>query len=181
MSIYVINHFKATDELGNSFGFTDKDAAATFAGTEERVVPVDEIIIMNSQHDFHLLMALRKLTQEEARAINEEDLWKSYFGKKAEVASNKPNNGQPIANAELAKLLTSEIDEFEFHISVRKRNNLKAAGIKTIRDLVKFTPDGLKRIKSIGHKSFIEIETLLKEKGLSLGMDLSAFPEANQE
>jgi DNA-directed RNA polymerase subunit alpha len=66
--------------------------------------------------------------------------------------------------------LNKSVDDLE--LSVRAFNCLKAAGIKTIRDLVlKGEPEMLK-YRNFGRKSLNEIKELLTKMGLSLGMKL---------
>lgn len=66
--------------------------------------------------------------------------------------------------------LNKSVDDLE--LSVRAFNCLKAAGIKTIRDLVlKGEPEMLK-YRNFGRKSLNEIKELLTKMNLSLGMKL---------
>ncbi len=73
----------------------------------------------------------------------------------------------------MRKLLKTNLDDLE--LSVRAYNCLKAAKINTLSDLVQFETHELLKFRNFGKKSLVEIEDLLKEKGLTFGMDLSKY------
>ena len=56
-------------------------------------------------------------------------------------------------------------------LSVRTYNCLKRAGKNTLGDISSMTIDELKNIRGINESSIIEVESLLKERGLSLLID----------
>ena len=58
-------------------------------------------------------------------------------------------------------------------MSVRAFNCLKAARINSLEDLVQFTATDLGRFRNFGRKSIIEIDAILDEMGLRLGMDIA--------
>lgn len=62
------------------------------------------------------------------------------------------------------------VDDLE--LSVRAFNCLKAAGIKTIRDLVQKTEPELLKFRNFGRKSLNEIKELLENMDLCLGMKM---------
>lgn len=64
--------------------------------------------------------------------------------------------------------LNKSVDDLE--LSVRAFNCLKAAGIKTIRDLVLKTEPEMLKYRNFGRKSLNEIKELLTKLNLSLGM-----------
>lgn len=71
----------------------------------------------------------------------------------------------------------------ELELSVRSANCLHMAGIKYIYELVVKTQSEMLKTKNFGRKSLNEIEDILKEMGLSLGMKLEgnfAVPEGSQ-
>ena len=70
-------------------------------------------------------------------------------------------------------LLKSKLSEM--NLSVRTKNCLKSASIKTIADLVCCTRINMLKMRNFGKKSLEELETQMKEKGLSFGMDISNF------
>ena len=78
-------------------------------------------------------------------------------------------------SAENAPMPTGQEDKMDMSIelielSSRAANCLKAAKIRTVRELVTRTDEELKAIKNFGTKSLDEIKAKLEEMGLSLGM-----------
>ncbi len=71
------------------------------------------------------------------------------------------------------KLLKTPLEDLE--LSVRAFNCLKAARINTLADLVQYEPHELLKFRNFGKKSLVEIEELLKDLGLTLGMDVSKY------
>ncbi|MEA3364358.1 MAG: DNA-directed RNA polymerase subunit alpha C-terminal domain-containing protein, partial [Candidatus Hydrogenedentes bacterium] len=69
---------------------------------------------------------------------------------------------------ELACKLARPVEELE--LSVRAANCLKAAGIRTIGDLVKRTEAEMLRFHNFGKKSLDEIRSILDSMDLHLGM-----------
>ena len=55
-------------------------------------------------------------------------------------------------------------------LSTRPNNCLRNAGIKTVGELIQKSEAELLKMKYIGRKSLIEIQTALAAMGLSLGM-----------
>lgn len=86
------------------------------------------------------------------------------------------------------KELPTEVDENILHIrkilktplsdldlSVRAYNCLKAADIKSLGDLVKFDIVDLLKFRNFGKKSLSELEELVRDKGLTFGMDVMKY------
>ncbi len=73
--------------------------------------------------------------------------------------------------ARLRGLLSRSVDELE--LSVRSGNCLRAAKVRTIGDLVQKTEQEMLKQRNFGRKSLKEIEDILSEMGLRLGMDVS--------
>jgi DNA-directed RNA polymerase subunit alpha len=67
------------------------------------------------------------------------------------------------------KILRTPITDFE--LSVRSRNCLSKMGIRTLGDLVTKTENELLSYKNFGETSLMEIQEILRAKGLRLGMD----------
>lgn len=65
--------------------------------------------------------------------------------------------------------LETPIEDIE--LSVRTYNCLKRAGKNTLGDISSMTIDELKNIREINESSIIEVESLLKQRGLSLLID----------
>lgn len=69
-------------------------------------------------------------------------------------------------------LLEKSIDELDF--SVRSANCLKNASIHSVRDLVRKTERDMLEAKNFGKKSLDEVQVILGDLGLRLGMDVPA-------
>lgn len=67
---------------------------------------------------------------------------------------------------EKEKVLEMSIDELE--LSVRSYNCLKRAGINTVEELIKKTPEDMMKVRNLGRKSLEEVLAKLKELGLQL-------------
>jgi DNA-directed RNA polymerase subunit alpha len=85
-------------------------------------------------------------------------------------------------------MITSDFDEASLHIrqilkarlvdmelSVRALNCLKAADVETVGELVSFHKSDLLKFRNFGKKSLIELENLIKSKGLEFGMNISKY------
>jgi DNA-directed RNA polymerase subunit alpha len=83
---------------------------------------------------------------------------------------------------------TQEVDENYLHVrkilktplsdldlSVRAYNCLKAADIKSLSELVSFDIADLLKFRNFGKKSLSELEELVRDKGLTFGMDVAKF------
>jgi len=73
-------------------------------------------------------------------------------------------------NKELLEKLKLPVSELE--LSVRSGNCLREARIKTIGELVTKTEQEMLQYRNFGKKSLQEIEEIIKEMGLSLGMEI---------
>jgi len=76
-------------------------------------------------------------------------------------------------------LLKTRVEELE--LSVRSSNCLRAANIQTIQDLVTKTEAEMLKYRNFGRKSLNEINSLLEEMDLSLGMDISNYVESQKK
>src|SRR4249920_3987372 len=74
--------------------------------------------------------------------------------------------------------LAKSVDEME--LSVRSYNCLKNANIRTIGELVQKTEADMLKTKNFGRKSLNEIKEILASMGLSLGMKLDDWPQAQK-
>ena len=75
--------------------------------------------------------------------------------------------------------LLRKVDELE--LSVRSANCLKNDNIVYIGDLVQRTEQEMLRTPNFGRKSLNEIKEVLSSMGLSLGMNVPAWPPENIE
>lgn len=86
------------------------------------------------------------------------------------------------------KSQTEEFDEESLHmrqllktklvdmdLSVRALNCLKAADVETLGDLVSFNKNDLLKFRNFGKKSLVELEDLVRAKGLHFGMNLAKY------
>jgi len=78
----------------------------------------------------------------------------------------------------LYERLAKSVDEME--LSVRSYNCLKNANIRTIGELVQKTEVEMLKTKNFGRKSLNEIKEILATMGLSLGMKLDGWPQAQK-
>lgn len=86
-------------------------------------------------------------------------------------ALHPPEPPKPAA----ADILDHSIDELE--ISPRLANAFRHAHIEYIGELVRRTPEDICMMKNIGRQSLKELEGVLAEKGLRLGMDVSEWKQ----
>ncbi len=71
------------------------------------------------------------------------------------------------------KILKTPLSDLD--LSVRAYNCLKAAEIRTLADLVKYDIADLLKFRNFGKKSLTELEELVREKGLTFGMDIYKY------
>lgn len=75
----------------------------------------------------------------------------------------------------IAQLLETLVEEME--LSVRSSNCLKAAGIKSIRDLVTRSEAEMLKYRNFGRKSLSELTEVLISMGLSFGLNAEMYDE----
>ena len=75
----------------------------------------------------------------------------------------------------IRNLLKTRVEELE--LSVRSSNCLRAANIQTLQELVTKTEAEMLKYRNFGRKSLNEINSILEELNLSLGMDISKYLE----
>ena len=90
-------------------------------------------------------------------------------GDAAPVPEGAP--GRRPVPAEMQELLGSTLDTFEV-ISIRSRNNLDKADIRTLYDIVTRNRDDILNVPSFGEKSLEEIAEVLAVNGLQFAMNL---------
>ena len=71
------------------------------------------------------------------------------------------------------KILKTPLSDLD--LSVRAYNCLKAADIKSLSELVSFDIVDLLKVRNFGKKSLAELEELVRDKGLTFGMDVAKF------
>ncbi len=72
---------------------------------------------------------------------------------------------------QLRKMLKTPLEDLD--LSVRAFNCLKAAKINSLSELVQYEQEDLMKFRNFGQKSLSEIDSVLHDRGLSFGMDLS--------
>jgi DNA-directed RNA polymerase subunit alpha len=92
-------------------------------------------------------------------------------GEDALAAPRDGGSGRRPLPGEMQKLLESTLDAFE-GISIRSRNNLDKADIRTMFDLVTHSRDEVLNVPSFGEKSLEEVAEVLAQHGLRFGMPL---------
>jgi DNA-directed RNA polymerase subunit alpha len=79
--------------------------------------------------------------------------------------------GRRPVSSDLESLLGSSLDEFDA-ISIRSRNNLDKADIRTLYDVVTRTRDEILNVPSFGEKSLEEVAEVVALNGLRFGMSI---------
>ena len=93
-------------------------------------------------------------------------------------AAQRAGRGLRRGEGALYERLGKSVDEME--LSVRSYNCLKNANIRTIGELVQKTEVEMLKTKNFGRKSLNEIKEILASMGLSLGMKLDDWPQAQK-
>ena len=73
----------------------------------------------------------------------------------------------------ILELYNTSIEEYSLRLSIRSINCLKAAGIQTIGDLIKYRKTELLSLRNFGKNSLKELDELLDNLGLSFGTDVN--------
>lgn len=77
-----------------------------------------------------------------------------------------------VANERLYHLL--QTNPYEYPITTRVSNTLKAAEVMTLGDVAQYEECDLMKFRNFGKKSVLELKSLLESQGLHLGMDVNA-------
>ncbi|HJP01298.1 MAG TPA: DNA-directed RNA polymerase subunit alpha [Planctomycetota bacterium] len=88
----------------------------------------------------------------------------------AEDPSTSEFNAENQQTSELEETLEASITELE--LSVRARNCLDGANLRTLGDLVTLSEAEVMHLKNLGKTSLTEIKNKLSERGLALGMTI---------
>jgi len=91
-----------------------------------------------------------------------------YLDLGAELPEAVGEPGVRAAGEELEQKLSLPITDLD--LSVRALHCLEGQEIKTVRDLVRYTPAELLEVRNFGRTSLAEVKSKLEELGLSLGM-----------
>ena len=78
----------------------------------------------------------------------------------------------------MRQLLKSKLSELG--LSVRALNCLKTAEVQTLGELVSFNKSDLLKFRNFGKKSLTELESLVDDKGLAFGLDISKYNLDNE-
>lgn len=124
-----------------------------------KAVVIGEVGELEDVEDFNNELARTRVELEKVRAEN--------------LYLKKVLHSNPEIDIECGVLsetyLETPIEDIE--LSVRTYNCLKRAGKNTLGDISSMTIDELKNIREINESSIIEVESLLKQRGLSLLID----------
>jgi DNA-directed RNA polymerase subunit alpha len=96
---------------------------------------------------------------------------KSIAGKTEESAP--ASEGPDKETIRIRRILQQSVDELE--LSVRAHNCLKAAGIKTMADLVVLTENDLLKFRNFGRKSLQELHDVVNAHQLNFGFDVPKY------
>jgi DNA-directed RNA polymerase subunit alpha len=94
------------------------------------------------------------------------------FDQEPEMAPEEEIDEETIR---IRNLLKMKVDELE--LSVRSSNCLKAAEIKTLRDLIQKTEADMLKYRNFGRKSLSELQGILEKLGLSFGMEVRKYED----
>ena len=105
------------------------------------------------------------------------------FGEPVEVVTGEGDGaaavtGRRMLPDELAELLERPLDDFE-EISVRSRNTLDKADIRTLGDIASRSRDEILAVPNFGEKSLDELADVMGRFGLNFGMPLERDEEGN--
>ncbi len=129
----------------------DYDKLTLEIWTDGSIMPEDSLAISAKILSDHFSMFVNFKEAIETETIEEEDEEKTKMREKLERS----------------------VEELE--LSVRSSNCLKQADIKTIGDLVQKSEAEMLKYRNFGRKSLKEIQDVLTDLGLGLGMDVSAY------
>ena len=129
----------------------DYDKLTLEVWTDGSILPKDALSISAKilANHFNLFVDFEKPIEEEQEEIVDEEKMK------------------------MREKLDRSVEELE--LSVRSSNCLRQADIKTIGDLVQKSEPEMLKYRNFGRKSLKEIQDVLTDMGLGLGMDVSMF------
>ena len=133
---------------------TDYERLVLEVWTNGTVTPEEAVSLASTLLKDHLMIFID----------SEESIVEESLGDSAEEATG------------IDAVLAKSIDELD--LSVRSANCLKNANIHTLRDLVRRTEREMLETKNFGRKSLDEVQEILAEFGLRLGMDV---PESSAQ
>ena len=154
-----VNYFVEQARVGQA---TDYEKLSLEVWTNGAVSPRDAVGLAAKLMKDHLQIFIN---------IEEED----------EEEDGEPTTPVEVSDEEKGALyerLAKSVDEME--LSVRSYNCLKNANIRTIGELVQKTETEMLKTKNFGRKSLNEIKEILSSMGLSLGMKLDDWPQAQK-
>jgi DNA-directed RNA polymerase subunit alpha len=153
-----VNYFVEQARVGQA---TDYEKLTLEVWTNGAVTPRDAVGLAAKLMKDHLQIFIN---------IEEED--------DEEIGESTPVEVDPEQKGVLYEKLQKSVDEME--LSVRSYNCLKNANIRTIGELVQKTESEMLKTKNFGRKSLNEIKEILGNMGLSLGMKLDDWPQAQK-
>jgi len=138
--------------------------------TRERIRQIEAKALRKLRHPTREnMMRAVPLTELQAKHTEYMNLQNEYeWLKKAfeALTQKKAEPGIIMPMAQYASKLEMPIEELD--LSVRSYNGLRRAGKDTVRDVAEMTERELSQVRNLGHKSFVEITTKLREHGIEL-------------
>ena len=90
-----------------------------------------------------------------------------------ETSSPEEENKVDEEMLHMRKLLKTQLADLD--LSVRAYNCLKAADVKTLGELAALEVSDMMKFRNFGKKSLTELESLMTDKNLSFGMDITRY------
>ncbi len=146
-----------------------------------RVVPRVETILYRERADYEQLLleietkgniTPREALQEATRILLE------HFTRflAGEMSQSAPGRWYgTTADPAILQTLQTPIEELELGLTATAFNSLRNRGITRLIDLVQLKPSDLEKHRGIGKETIERIQNILQKRGLSLGMDVSAY------
>lgn len=134
---------------------------------------VGEILYLTPAHISELFYRAVKRVSQHCKTFNEQLKIAIIMQKEIRFLTKKSQQHKNLIcflPLEMREMLCKGIKEFDF--SVRVINACRAANIKTLAELVKYSKRDLMRFSYMGKRSTTEIEEFFLSKGLSWGMDV---------
>jgi DNA-directed RNA polymerase subunit alpha len=155
-SIYSpVHRVRYTIEATRVGKFTNYDRLVLEIWTDGTVTPELALVEAAKIYRKHLTPFVFFDSEKEEELLTE-DVASSEFNEKNRETS------------QLARILEAPISDLE--LSVRARNCLDGANLRTLFDLVTLSENEVMNLKNLGKTSLTEIRNKLAERGLSLGM-----------
>lgn len=136
----------------------DTDPSAFFAAKIFLVLMSMDSLVIDSRHE-----EIKSISNVDSEVYKPVEIPELVVKKKTQDSGTR-SYGIFSQDKQRQKILKMGIDELE--LSVRSYNCLKRAGINTVGELVKNTPEDLMKVRNLGRNSYLEVMAKLKELGV---------------